>query len=333
MSEIDPHAQVSHTQDGRTLTGVGETVESLQETMDERAPVEEVSADARPSTGSAPAPAAPVAEGQPRPTRGQARFSELTKERDEAKARADAAERRAAEIEARLSQAPAAPPSSSPAAQIQPSVPNGGVSGQPQSSQPTRPEPTEDEIGPGLKYETYGAFVKDQNKWGWEQQQASIDQRVRQGIEVHQNQLAFQTHVEKTREKGRAIYKDFDAMLKSGPGTYVNMPSSAVMEIYGLPNSEHVQYAIMKDGALAHRLAALAATNPYAFGLELAKIAPVAPAAPPASTGTSGSATPPPPMQPVGAGSTTTRPSSADAETFQEYQSRRHAERGGSRRR
>lgn len=334
MSDIDPSAQVSHSQDGRTLTGMGVSAESLQEVMDARAPVDETTTTAQP----APVPAAAAADApQPKQTRGQARFSELTQARKDAEAKAEAAEKRAADLEARLNQAPVAQSSPSPVAERGiPSVPNGGASGQPQPSQPTRPEPTEDEVGPGLKYETYGAFVKDQSKWEWEQQQEAISQRVRHGIEAHTTHQAFLAHVESTRTKGRSAYKDFDAMLQSGPGTHVNMPHSAIQQIYQLPNSEHVQYAIMKDGNLAQELAGLAATNPYAFGLRLATIAPAAPAAPPASTGNPGSATPPPPMQPVGSGSHTTTLSSADhakASNYAAYKAARAAERGGSRRR
>lgn len=333
MPDIDPSAQVSHSQDGRTLTGIGVSAESLQEVMDARAPVDDAEPSA-PAVDKVTVSTEPTT--QPKLTRGQARFSELTQARKDAEAKAEAAEKRAADLEARLNQQPPQRASVGVEERTINDPQAGARPAQPQPSQPTRPEPTEDEIGPGLKYETYGAFVKDQSKWEWEQQQESIAQRVRDGITSHNQHQQFLTHLEGTRAKGRAAYKDFDAMLQNGPGTYVNMPPAAIQHIINLPNSEHVQYAIMKDGALAQRLAGLAATNPYAFGLELATIAPAAPAALPASTGTSGSVTPPRPLQPVGSGSHTTTPSSAEhakSGNYAAYKAAREAERGIRRRR
>lgn len=338
MSDTTPDANltVSVEQDGRVLSGVGVTKESLRETMDARSidetPAASPPAGSEPASAGSPTGAAPSPTEQPKPTRGQARFSELTQQREAEKARADAAEKRAAELEARLSTSVTDSRSNNqPVSQQVQSQQQLPQSNTPSSS---RPEPTEDEVGVGLKYETYGAFVKDWHKWNQEQQ-PDVNQLVAQGIAAHTQAQQFATHIETTRAKGRAAYKDFDAMLQNGPGTYVNMPAPAIQAIYHLPNSEHVQYAIMKDGALAQRLASLAATNPYAFGLELAKIAPASPAASPASTGNPGSATPPPPMQPVGSGSTTTKLSSAEhARTgnYEAYKAARNAERGVRRR-
>ncbi len=322
VAAVDPQATVSATQDGRTLSGVGVDVDSLHETMDSRAPVDPSDTPAQPH-------AAPVqTDNQPKPTRGQARFAELTQQRKEAEAERDRLRQEFDDYKARTSPAPAAPASPSPSAPERsvPSVPNGGDSG--------RPEPSEDEVG--TKYSTYGAFVQDHGKWVVEQQQASIPQLIQQSITASQQQQAFLAHVESTRAKGRAVYTDFDAMLQSGPGTAVNMPLGAIQAIYNLPNTEHVQYAIMKDGALAQKLANLAVRDPYAFALELVTIAPAAPAVSTASTGNPGSVTPPAPMQPVGSGSKTTSLSSADhADTgnYQAYKAARAAERGGSRRR
>jgi hypothetical protein len=124
-------------------------------------------------------------------------------------------------------------------------------------------------------------------------------------------------------------------MLQSGPGTFVNMPLPALQAILRAPNSEHLQYAIMRDGALAQRLAGLAFQDPYAFAVELAALAPATPAASPASTGTTGLATPPAPMQPVGSGSHTTTLTSrehAEQGNYQAYKAARMAERSRGRR-
>lgn len=326
MSDLDPNVTVSHEQDGRVLSGVGVTKESLAETMDARSVDDVTDSGAAPASGAPPVPADMT--GQPKPTRGQARFSELTQKAKDAEAKAEAAEKRAADAEARLSQQPQA-------SQPQPqSAPQPQPERQSEAPKPSRPEPTEDEVGVGLKYETYGAFVKDHHQWSWEQQQATIRDQIQQGIVGYQQQQAFSTHVDATRAKGRAAYKDFDAVMNGAGAAATNdMPMNAQQFIWQQPNAEHLVYAILRDPVLAQRLTWLSTTNPAAFGLELARLAPAAPAATPASTGNPGSVTPPAPMQPVGSGSSTTKLSSADAENFTEYQARRRAERGGSRRR
>lgn len=329
MSEeiaVDPGATVTVEQGGRTLSGTsGVSSDRLAETMDRRAPADE----ATPPVSAAEPEKQPIpADTQPKQSRGQARFAELAHQRKEAEAERDKIRQEFEDYKARASQAPATPSAPPPVA----ATPAGPVPGD--TGQSSRPEPSEDEVG--TKYQTYGAFVQDHGKWVVEQQQAALPQLIQQSISASQQQQAFQTHVESTRAKGRAVYKDFDAMLQSGPGTFVNMPPGAIHAIYQLPNTEHVQYAIMKDGALAQKLASLAARDPYAFGLELALIAPATPAVSTASTGTVGSATPPPPMQPVGSGSKTTNLSSADharAGNFPAYQAARRVERGGIRRR
>jgi hypothetical protein len=332
MSEgaIDPNVTVSVEHDGRTLSGVGVSADALHDVMDRTAPAEEATAVSPPADATAPVSPTSADHLQPKPTRGQARFSELTQKAKDAQARAEAAERKAAELEARLAQAPAPAQSKSPVAErLAPSAPNGGDSG----TLSDDPEPSEDEVG--SKYAVYGDFVKAHGRWVVKQQERLIQDQVRSGIESHAQQQAFLSHVESTRAKGRAAYKDFDAMLQSGPGTYVDMPVAAVQHIFRLPNSEHVQYAIMRDGALAQRLAALAASDPFSFGLELSKIAPATPAVSTASTGTAGSATPPAPMQPVGTGSPTTSTSSAELAklgNYEAYKAKRAAERGGRRR-
>lgn len=323
MSDIDPNVTVSHEQDGRVLSGVGVTAESLQETMDARS-IDESAPEPAGSSATAQAPLEPQ-----KPTRGQARFSELTQKAKDAEAKADAAEKRAADAEARLSQ-------QQPAREERPRGTAAVPAAEAAASRPapSRPEPTEDEVGVGLKYETYGAFVKDHHQWGWEQQQETIRDQIQQGIVGYQQQQAFSTHVDATRGKGRAAYKDFDAVMNGAGAAATNdMPVNAQQFIWQQPNAEHLVYAILRDPVLAQRLTWLSTTNPAAFGLELARLAPAAPAATPASTGNPGSVTPPAPMQPVGSGSSTTKLSSADAENFTEYQARRRAERGGSRRR
>lgn len=322
----DPQATVSVEQDGRTLSGVGVDVARLQATVDSR-----TTADDAPEPVAAPAPAGTPADA-PKPTRGQARFSELTQQREEARAEAARIKAEFDEFKAKFKDPTPAAPAIPVADTATTAGPVPGDTGQP--LQPTRPKPLESEVG--TKYDTYGDFVDDLSDWKVEQKLANLDERIDSRTQQQRNQQALFAQVESTRAKGRAAYKDFDMLLQHGAGTHVPMPQGALQIIYQLPNSEHVQYAIMKDAAVAARLAWIAFNQPHAFGLELSKIAPAAPAVTTASTGNPGSVTPPPPMQPVGSGSTTTSLSSAEhakSGNYEAYKLARLAERGGGRRR
>lgn len=332
MSDVAVSADgvVSVEQDGRVLSGVGVTEESLHEVMDRHAPEEKPVQSEQQRT-------APVAEASPqpaaeeKPSRGRQRFSDLTRDRDAANQKAEAAEtaRQAAErerdeLKARLAQPqPQTQPISSNQSQTQPNATN-----QPQVPPPqptyTRPKPSVDEIG--TKYETYEDFIFDGQQWVNEQFAATqLDQRIRQSLDADRASRTFTETVEKTRAKGREVYADFDQVLKTGPGVQVMMSMDRIRAIIEHPQSEHVQYAIMRDGALAQRLAQ---ADPIAFGMELAKLAPSQPAHQPASQ-----PRPPAPFVPVGASSkTTVTPSSELAKGFDfdksGYRARRAAERG-----
>ena len=98
---VDPNALVSHEVDGRILTGVGTTVDDLAETMDRHA---EPEPEAPAATPAVPTPQ-PRDDAGKYKTRGQRRFDELTREREDArreasevKARAEAAERERDEL-------------------------------------------------------------------------------------------------------------------------------------------------------------------------------------------------------------------------------------------
>jgi hypothetical protein len=313
----DPNAISTHeSSDGRTLSGMGVTSEALADVMERHEP-EPV----------AEAPAAAPAEPAKPATRGQARFAELTKARKDAEARAEAAEKRAAEYEAKSAQAPAAPtPTVAPAATVpappSPSGPERGDSGRPSG---LRTQPSEDEIG--TKYKTYAEFVVDSARWVAEQQQSDIDARIRSGIEADRASRDFLNHAESTWAKGRKVYADFDTMRTTGPGSQVPMDAAKIQAILQHPQSEHVQYAIVKDGTLANKLAQ---AGPIEFGMLLSTLAPTNGAAPLASTPNAGTITPPAPIQPVGSGSPTTPTPSADAARkgdYAAYKARREAER------
>ena len=96
-----------YEQGDRVLSG-GTDAGQLAETMERHAPPEPENTAGGPAAGSAAGDGAsqqaPAAEAKP--TRGQARFSELAKARDAEKARADAAEARAKELEAKIATPP-----------------------------------------------------------------------------------------------------------------------------------------------------------------------------------------------------------------------------------
>jgi hypothetical protein len=318
----DVNAISTHeSSDGRTLSGVGVTSEALAEVMDRHEP-EPVAPTETPA-----APAEPVKQ-----SRGQARFAELTKARKEAEAQAATYQRELAELRAQV-QPPTAstPPAPAPGAAAapappSPSGPERGDSGHPSG---LRAQPTEEEIG--TKYKTYAEFVLDSARWVAEEQQSGIDARIRSSIEADRASRDFLSHAESTWAKGRKVYADFDAMRTTGPGSQVPMDHAKIQAILQHPQSEHVQYAIVKDGALAQRLAN---ANPIEFGMLLSTVAPTTGAASLASTPPAGTITPPAPIQPVGSGSPTTPTPSADAARkgdYAAYKARREAERSGRR--
>lgn len=315
-------------QNGRVLSG-GSDVEQLAETMERHAPApaektppgpasEGTDASANASGGSAPAPAA-------KPTRGQQRFSELTAERDAAKAERDAVkqerERLAAEFEAlkaRLAQ-------STPAAAPEPA----------QTPAPTRPEPTEDEIG--TKYQGYTEFARDLAKWVVEQERAqdaaTFEQRVSEMWTQRQREQAFRDTAKAAQDRGRKVYADFDTLLK-GPTGRIPMgrtETEAVTRakfIIEHPQSEHIQYAILKDQSLAERLQQ---SDDFTFGAIVTGLVPPEKPARPAWT------PPPSPHPTVGASSPTTpTPSSELARKGFDfdssgYREKRAAERAAAR--
>lgn len=320
----DPGTVVSHEQDGRVLSGVGVSADQLAETMDRHAPPDPAPAASQPGSPGAPSAAAPETPAAPDPTaapqtRGKARFAELAAQRDAERQKREAAERERDELKARLTQPQAAP--EAPARPVERPV-------EPEPARGTRPEPSEEEIG--AKYKSYAEFTKDQALWLWEQQQAQLQTVVRQSIEADHAARTYQEHIEATRVKGRQAYADFDAVLQQGPGGQVQMPMDRIRAIYAAPQSEHLQYAIMKDAGLAQHLAQL---DPIGFGVALARlVAQVQPAE--AGRPAAGTPGPPAPYQPVGAGTRTTVPSSSDLASkgydFDKsgYRERRAAERG-----
>ena len=328
MSEaetVDANTVTSHEQDGRVLSGVGVSADRLAETMERHAPPEptpEATGTPVAPTDGKPADAAPAAE--PPPSRGRQRFADLTKERDTAKAEAEAlrAEREALarerdELKARVSQ-----PSPAAAEPPKPAEP----------PPPTRPEPTEDEVG--TKYPTYAAFARDLAEWVYEQRQAAAhgttQAEVREMLALEREAADFRAALQSSQDRGRKAYADFDTLLK-GPAAKVKMstdPHEAIERVsYILKHaqSEHIQHAILSDVKLAEQLRD---SDQITFGVTIAGLVPAAKPAAPAWT------PPPPPYATVGAGSPTTATPSSELPKkgfdfdSSGYREKRAAERG-----
>lgn len=109
----------------------------------------------------------------------------------------------------------------------------------------------------------------------WKDSRADINGRIRQTIDAERHARTVDETVASARERGRAAYPDFDEVMKSGPGATVPLGATdeqggrRCLMIFTHPQSEHLQYAIMKDGELAKRLGAL---DDISFGMELATL-------------------------------------------------------------
>lgn len=318
----DANILVSHEQHGRVLSGMGADVEKLAETMDRHAPAESVTPPASPDPAAAPPdPAQPV-------SRGRQRFSDLTREREEARAEAAAAKaereaiaRERDELRQRLDQTARTAESTPPPAPAEPVA-----------AQPTRPQPSEEEIG--TKYKTYAEFLFDAAKWVVEQQQAAAtpnyEQQVREALARERQRDQFNSAIQTAQERARKVYPDFDTLLKGPAGKIPLGPSQEealerVAFIANHPQSEHIQYAILKDQALAEKLRA---SDAYTFGVTIAGLVPSSKPAAPAWT------PPPAPHPTVGASSPTTAKTSSELTKggfdFDKsgYREKRAAERG-----
>ncbi len=312
--------QVSATDDaGRVLTGVGTTTAALEKTMERHAP-------------DVPAASEPASQqpSEPRQSRGQKRFDQLTKERETYREQAEAAARERDDLRTKLEAASRtpAPPATMPVEQPPP----------PAASTQTRSKPNENEVG--SKYETYADFIEDLADWKAEQRLSAqdFDAQIRRSIEADRASRSRDERSIQSVTRGRARYADFDAVLKGATHfqstDWPNWQGEAINE---LPEPEHIYYQLAKDRALAERLKGL---NPVQYGIELAKLIPASSVAVPASTQSAGTVTPPVPYQPVGAGSKTTAPPLADLPKKAQfdfdasgYRERRAAERGVTRRR
>jgi hypothetical protein len=329
---IDAPQQTSHEQDGRTLTGMGEPSEALIEHMDRRA---ETPAKEPPASGAAAAPALTPDPGtvaapaeQPKPSRGAQRFSDLTRERDEARnetakerTQRETLEREVTDLRARVQQASTPQQAAAAQTQLDRAENRQADQAKPQGFQFPKFEEALEQF-PQLTYDDWQdaklvAFAD------WRDAQRNIPALVQQAIQQDRSQRSFADTVESARTRGRAVYKDFDAVWNGGPGAGIIQNPHQLQAIIGHPQAEHITYAILKDGDLARRLAQ---AGPIEFGMELARLAPAQQQAAP-----SRQVAPPTPYDPVGTGSATTVQASSELAkkgNFDAYRARRASERG-----
>ncbi len=309
MSEaVTADTQVSFENDGKVLTGIGAPSEALTAHMD-RLPPDDTPAKES-GTGAAAggdAPAAAPEPSTPQQTRGQKRFSELTHERDTARAetttertKREAIEKEVVELRAKVQQA--ATPQQAAQAQQQLTRAEDRQQAQPVNGQRFAFPAYETAIEqyPDLTYDQWqDAKLEAFGQW----KDAQFDARIQARFDNERTTRSLNDHADSVWAKGRSVYKDFDQMRSSGPGAPVHLGKTdhETMErnayVLNHPRAEHIAYAILKDGDLARRLQQASALQ---FGSMIAEIAPqAAPASTPAQ------ATPPVPYQPVGSGSST----------------------------
>ncbi len=233
-------------------------------------------------------------------TRGRQRFSDLTKERDAAKAetvtertKREGLEREVTELRARVQQA--ATPQQAAQAQQQLTQAEHRQAAQPAQGFQFPTYETAIEQYPTLTYTEWDnarleAFSQ------WHSAQLNVDERVQRALQADRSTRSLLDVKERAIAKGRDAYTDFDAVWASGPGAGIIQHPDQVLAIINHPQSEHLQYAILRDGNLARRLAAM---SPIEFGMTLAQLAPQPQAARPAY------GAPPAPYTPVGSGSST----------------------------
>ncbi len=316
--EVNPAEQTSVVMpNGVTLTGVGGDIDAIQESAEQRH--QERTGQAVESTiTDAKGEIVPETPKRERAPRGQKRFDQLTSEREAETARANAAEARARDLEAKLN---APKPTTEPAPAAQPTA----------EAKPTRPEPQESDIG--VKYQSLSEYIRDLNAWGIEQNNAQLraefDARLKEGIEADRASRTLATTVNQAFTRGREQYPDFDAALKTVET--ISIPKALGDAIIALPNAEHVMYALAKDHTRLQKI--LAIHDPVLAGIEIAQVMPrpAAVAQTPASTPVAVRTTnAPAPPQPVGAGSRTAQPSLeelAASGNYGAYKARREAER------
>lgn len=328
------------TDDGRILTGMGVSPESLAETMEAREPVSGEKDEKTPPEKPNPTGAAEPSsldrneDGTFKLSRGAKRFAAMKAEQQRIEEARQAAEQKAAELEKQLAeyrQAKQAP--------------------EPQKAEKAeKPAPTEfNEPEPQIEQfadqaDPYAAWNRalarwDRRKEAWEDAQkgADLDTKIAQRFQEVYAQGQYIEQINKVAAEGAQKYQDWQAVVQHPDVANVIFPDDTYRAIVTAPNAAELVYTLAKDPPLARKVAS--EKDPFRLGVLLGSIRSSQPAvARPASTGAAVASSAPPPYQPVGSGSKTTSPSLSDIADHGDdydssgYRERRAAERKGARR-
>lgn len=324
MSEPANYESVSvEDANGRILTGVGVTAESLHDAIDSS-----FSATEAPKIEAPAATSPAIIEEPPKRSHGQKRFAQLTAEREEESRQRVSVEKERDDLKARLASLERSP------------VPLQAATLAPEpataATPATRAKPTEDMVG--TTYQSYADFVEDLSDWKAEERisKLNLDAQIRtqyDRIEADRASRTLQDQNASAVARGRAAYADFDAAVTQSPVARSIDWGPRIQLIIAHPQSEHVRYGLAKHPEKALALSVEPDVSKFIEGLN--QFVPGAAVASPASTGLAGMSIAPPPYQPVAAGSKTTVTPSAELARkggfdFDKsgYRERRAAERG-----
>lgn len=330
--------QVSVEHEGRVLTGVGVSEEALRDTVERHTP------EPPPASETAEQKADRVRNEQgqfTKPTRGQRRFDQLTGEREAERRQREAVEKERDDLRKQLEEARKPAPVAPTVAPVEPPA---------HAAAPVAPAekfsfPAYDEYVTAHPDATWDEWLdaKSDARTDWKLStgqfvsQKEIDARIRQSIEADRASRSLQERFDASIKRAKEVYADFDAVVNRPDVQQAMWSQDKLRAIAALDDPALVQYALAKDPATYERLR----TEPdlVKFGIELAKLMTGTSVAPPASTMSPGVIIPPKPYQPVGSGSKTTVPPSAELPQragfdFDKsgYRERRAAERGVTRR-
>lgn len=311
------------TSDGRVYTGSGGDEASTKAAVEQTSfakPVDPATAETREADG----------RFKPKEKKGRARFEELTnsrttaeRERDEAVARAKANEDELTKLKAQLE------------AREKP------VETKPVETE-AKPVETKAEEKKRLRLQEFAeknpeTFVEDYVEAAIQERlQEALDAKLNERLAADRALTVVQTAVAESAERGREIYPDFQAKLDSST---VSFPGIILESIARAPGSEHIQYALASDPALAERIAKMAndkgqILDPVALGVELGRLGAVdSRARIPASREPVATSKAPAPVQPVVGGSRTatkTLDEIAATGSYDDYKRARHAAMGVS---
>jgi hypothetical protein len=289
--------QTTLEHDGRVFTGSGTDDEATAEAFAETTVGRKVETESAKS-------------GEPKLTRGQRRFSQLTSERDKARSEADALKAELAALKSKPVESAKQEPKAEP---VKESKPVDAAKAPELEDFLDQPDPIK-------------AFNKALREHLKNEIDSTIDARLSQRLESERASRELTQTVADLRERGAAAYADFETVLSQSS---VAFPEPILAAIVNDPNAEHIYYALSSDDALAKEVAAI--RDPLQLGRVLGRLGTAATRAVPASPVSSASSKAPRPFQPVSGASRTASPSAeqlAESGDYERYKAKRHADMG-----